>query len=252
MFLMFIPMLLDAQNKNIRTIEGTITNKMTSEKLAGVSIIVSGTTRGVTTNSSGHYSIEVQPVDSLLQFSSIGYLKQAVQIKNQTTVNVALIEDTKYLNEVVVIGYGTQKKSDLTGAIAVVDVKEMTKRNVSSVSQALQGQVAGVDVSSGSGTPGAGVSIRIRGIGTMNNSDPLFVVDGMMVNDIDFVNPNDIESLQVLKDASATAIYGSRGANGVVIITTRKGSKDHTEVSFSSYYGVQNAWRSSNVMDGPT
>lgn len=251
-FIMLAPVLLEGQTKNMRTIEGTITNKMTNEKLVGVSIVVPGTTRGVTTNIDGHYSIDVQLRDSLLQFSFIGYLTQVIQIKNQTKINIALVEDTKNLDEVIVVGYGTQKKSDLTGSISTVSIKELSKRNVSSVSQALQGQVAGVDVSSSSGTPGAGVTIRIRGIGTINNSDPLFVVDGMMVNDIDFVNPNDIESMQVLKDASATAIYGSRGANGVIILTTKKGTKGDAVVNFSSYYGVQNAWRSSNVMDGPT
>ena len=251
-FIMVAPVLLEGQTKSMRTVEGTITNKMTNEKLAGVSIVVPGTTRGVTTNIDGHYSIDVQPRDSLLQFSFIGYLTQAVQIKNQTKINVALVENFKNLDEVIVVGYGTQKKSDLTGSISTVNIKELSERNVSSVSQALQGQVAGVDVSSSSGAPGAGVTIRIRGIGTINNSDPLFVVDGMMVNDIDFVNPNDIESMQVLKDASATAIYGSRGANGVIILTTKKGSKGDAVVNFSSYVGVQNAWRSSNVMDGPT
>jgi TonB-dependent starch-binding outer membrane protein SusC len=250
--LLFCAFPIFAQNTNVRTIKGTVTDKASRETLAGVTVVVPGTNIGFITDNDGRYSINVPLKDSVLQFSFVGYLTQVVSIKNQTQIDIFLEEDIQSLEEIVVVGYGTQKKSDLTGSISTVSVEELGKRNVSSVGQALQGQVAGVDVSSSSGTPGAGVTIRIRGIGTLNSSDPLYVVDGMMVNDIDFVNPNDIESMQVLKDASATAIYGSRGANGVVLLTTKKGTKGDAIVSFSSYYGVQNAWRSSNVMDGPT
>jgi TonB-dependent starch-binding outer membrane protein SusC len=252
LLLLFCAFPLFAQNSGVRTIKGTVTDKATGEFLAGVSVIVPGTTIGFLTDINGNYSINVPARDSVLQFSFVGYTTKVVDIKNQIQVNVNLSEDTKVLDEVVVVGYGTQKRSDLTGSISTVNVNEVGKRAVVSVTQALQGQVAGVDITSNSGTPGAGVMIRVRGIGTINDSDPLYVVDGMMVGDIDFINSSDIESIQVLKDASATAIYGSRGANGVVIVTTKKGSNGDAKVTFSSYYGIQNAWRSSNMMDGPT
>lgn len=249
---LFVPFLLNGQNIQVRIVNGTVTNKATGESIAGVNVFVPGSTRGVTTDIDGHYKFDAYPNDSLLSFSFIGYVSQIVNIKNQTQVNVSLEEDIQNLEEVVVVGYGTQRKSDLTGAVSVVNVKELNKRSVASIDQALQGQVAGVSVTSNTGTPGGSVMVRIRGIGTLNNSDPLFVVDGMMVNDINFLNSNDIENMQVLKDASATAIYGSRGSNGVVIITTKKGQKGLSRVTVNSYYGVQNFWRSSNVLDGPT
>jgi TonB-linked SusC/RagA family outer membrane protein len=205
----------------------------------------------VTTGPDGRYSIDVRSTDSVLQFSYVGYLTQVVQIQDQTQINVTMVEDMKVLESVVVVGYGTQKKSDLTGAISTVNMRELEKRSVGIIDQALQGQVAGVDVTSNSGTPGGGVMVRIRGIGTLNDANPLFVVDGMMVSDINFLNPNDVEDMTVLKDASSTAIYGSRGSNGVVIITTKKGTQGG-RVNFSSYYGVQNLWRSNNVLDAPT
>jgi TonB-dependent starch-binding outer membrane protein SusC len=241
-----------AQNTSSVSISGTVTDFRTKEPLIGVYVVIPGTSKGVMTDIKGHYSIDVPAKDSLLQFSFVGYLTEIVRIKNRNQISIALAEDIRKLDEVVVVGYGTQKKSDLTGAISTVNIKELSKRTVLSVTQALQGQVAGVDVTSNSGSPGAGLMIRIRGIGTLNDANPLYVVDGMMVGDIDFLNSNDVESVQVLKDASATAIYGSRGANGVVIVTTKKGSKGDAMISLSTYYGVQNAWRSSNMMDGPT
>jgi TonB-dependent starch-binding outer membrane protein SusC len=250
--IMFCAFSMQAQNTGTTTVSGYVTDISSGEPLIGVYVVIPGTAKGAMTDLKGHYSIDVPVKDSLLQFSFVGYLTEIVSIKHQVQINVTLAEDIQKLDEVVVVGYGTQKKSDLTGAISTVNVKELNKRAVVSVTQALQGQVAGVDVTSNSGSPGAGLMIRIRGIGTLNDADPLYVVDGMMVGDIDFINSNDIESVQVLKDASATAIYGSRGANGVVIVTTKKGSKGDASVSFSSYYGIQNTWRSSNMMDGPT
>jgi len=251
LFFVFVPFILNAQNTSMRTITGTLTNKLTGETLVGVSIFVPGTTIGVLSNADGHYSIAVRAKDSVLEFSYIGFLTQVIHIYNQSKIDVALVEDIKVLEGVVVVGYGTQKKSDLTGAISTVDMHEMQKRSVGTIDQALQGQVAGVDVTSNSGTPGGGVMVRIRGVGTLNDANPLFVVDGMMVSDINFLNPGDVETMTVLKDASSTAIYGSRGSNGVVIITTKKGHKGG-QVNFSSYFGVQNLWRSNNVMDAPT
>jgi len=224
-------------------ITGVVTDAGTGETLPGVNVHIKGTTSGTITDLNGKYSISANNGD-ILVFSFVGYQNQEVNITNQKVINVSLHEESLGLNEVVVVGYGTQKKSDLTGAISTVDMKEMQTRQVSTIDQALSGQVAGVDVTTNSGTPGGGVMIRIRGIGTLNDANPLFVVDGMMVDNIDFLNTNDIESMQVLKDASATAIYGSRGANGVVIITTKNGSKNQqAKISFNAYYGAQNFWR---------
>jgi TonB-linked SusC/RagA family outer membrane protein len=224
-------------------ITGVVTDAQSGETLPGVNVHIKGTTNGTITDINGKYSINAA-ADDVLVFSFVGYQSQEVTVGNQKTINISLKEESLGLNEVVVVGYGTQKKSDLTGAISTVDMEEMQTRQVSTIDQALQGQVAGVDVTTNSGTPGGGVMVRIRGIGTLNDANPLFVVDGMMVGDIDFLNTNDIESMQVLKDASATAIYGSRGANGVVIITTKNGSKnEQAKISFNAYYGVQNFWR---------
>lgn len=245
-----MPLLLNAQTN--RVIHGTVTIKKTNEALAGVNVFIPGSTKGTTTNADGKYEIPVTATDRELQFSFIGFISETKDITGQNEVNAELTEDIHSLEDVVVVGFGTQKKSDLTGAISTVNIKEINQRAVATLDQALQGQVAGVDVTTNSGTPGSNMMIRVRGVGTINNSDPLFVVDGMMLNDINFLNPNDIETLQVLKDASATAIYGSRGANGVIIITTKKGKSGDGNVSFSSYYGIQNPWRSSNMLDGPT
>ena len=249
--LLFGTLFSSAQNVGY-TIKGTVTNKSSGRPLAGVSIITIPGNKGVMTDINGNYTIEVAAQDVELQFSNVGFIPQTIKLKNEAQLNVELTEDMQSLNEVVVVGYGTQRKKDLTGAVSVVDVKEINKKSVATLDQALQGQVAGVDVTSNSGSPGSSMMVRIRGIGTLNNSDPLFVVDGMMTGDINFLNSNDVESIQVLKDASATAIYGSRGANGVVIITTKKGKKGNALISLNTYYGIQNPWKSSNVMDGPT
>ncbi|MEO7045586.1 MAG: TonB-dependent receptor [Ferruginibacter sp.] len=246
------PHFTGAQNGREIIISGTVSDKTTGVGLNGVSVYAPALNKTIITDNNGHYSINVLAQNSALEFSYTGFLSQTIKIKDQRQINIDLVRDVQNLGEVVVVGYGSQKKSDLTGAVSVVDMKEMNKRSVATLDQALQGQVAGVDVTTNSGTPGGGVMVRIRGIGTLNDANPLYVVDGMMLNGVDFLNPTDVESVQVLKDASATAIYGSRGANGVVIITTKKGRKGKSQISLNSYYGVQNPWRSSNVMDGPT
>ncbi len=249
LFLAFYSLSMFAQTS--RTVTGTVLDKQSGSPLVGVNVLVGHTMNGVVTDINGNYSINVKPNDSILVFSYVGFFKKRENIRNKTKVNVAMEEDIQGLDEIVVVGYGTQKRSDLTGAISTVNMKEMDKISVANVDQALQGQVAGVDITSNSGTPGDPVMVRIRGIGTLNNSNPLFVVDGMMVDDINFLNPADIESVEVLKDASATAIYGSRGSNGVIIITTKKGAKGG-RVHFNYYHGWQNFWRSTNVMDSKT
>ena len=249
LFLVFYSFSMYAQTT--RTITGTVKDKQSGDILVGVNVLVDHTSHGIVTDVDGNYSIEVGPNDSVLVFSYVGFFKKYVNIQNRTEVNVLMEEDIQGLDEVVVVGYGTQKRSDLTGAVSTVNMKEMDKMSVANVDQALQGQVAGLDITSNTGTPGEPVTVRIRGIGTLNNSNPLFVVDGMMVDDINFLNPGDISSIEVLKDASSTAIYGSRGSNGVVIITTKKGTKKG-RVQFNYYYGWQNFWRSTNVMDAKT
>ena len=250
--LSFTPIYIMGQTGGERTITGIVLDAETSEPLIGVTVRAPKSGSGVTTDLNGKFVVRVQPNDSTLSFSYIGYSPRHVNVVGKSRLNVSLSEMANTVGEVVAVGYGIQKKEDLTGAISVVDMKEVNKLSASTLSHALQGQVAGVDVTSFSGSPGSGISVRVRGIGTLNDSDPLFVVDGMMVGDINFLNTADIESVQVLKDASATAIYGSRGANGVIIITTKKGIAGKATINFSAYYGIQNVWKSSNMCDGPT
>ncbi len=249
-FLLLIQSNINAQNRT-KIISGTVTASNTNQTIVGATVIIPNTNIATITDSNGKYTINVPEVTKTIQVSYIGYIPKTIEIKNLTKIDIQLDIDLLDLDEVVVVGYGTQKKKDLTGSVSVVDMDEVAKKSVSTIDQALQGQIAGVSVTSNSGTPGGGVMVRIRGIGTINDSEPLYVVDGMMVDDVDFLNTNDVESIQVLKDASATAIYGSRGSNGVVIITTKKGKKGG-QVTFNSYYGVQNFWRSTNVLDAQT
>ncbi|WP_430815071.1 SusC/RagA family TonB-linked outer membrane protein [Carboxylicivirga sp. RSCT41] len=221
-----------------KTITGNVVD-VTGESLPGVNVSVKGTTNGTITDIDGNFTLSVQEADVLL-ISFIGYKAQEIAVAGQNNFNVILEEDVTDLDEVVVVGYGIQKKSDVTGAISSVKSEELVKRDVASVEQALQGQIAGVTVTQGSGTPGSTPNVTIRGLGSLSNTTPLYVVDGMMMDDISHLNSKDIESTQVLKDASASAIYGSRGANGVIIITTKKGVAGQGKVAFSGYYGVQN------------
>ena len=207
-----------------------------------VAVMLKGTQKGTVTDFDGNYIVEASSGDVLV-FSYVGYITQEITVTNQSVINVTFQIDDNILDEVVVVGYGTQRKSDLTGAVAVLEMDEVDKRQVSTIDQALQGQVAGVNVTVNSGSPGGSVMVSIRGIGSVNGSEPLYVVDGMMVDDIDFLTSSDVKSIQILKDASASAIYGSRGSNGVVIITTKGGFDGSAKITFNTYYGVQNFWR---------
>ncbi|HHM20475.1 MAG TPA: TonB-dependent receptor [Bacteroidetes bacterium] len=211
--------------------------------LIGVNVLIKNTKEGTITDLNGKYELTALPTDTL-QFSYTGYATEERPVNGQAAIEVVMAVASRLLDEVVVVGYGVQRKSDLTGAVSSVRAKELTKIPTPSVGQALQGKIAGVQVMAASGRPGQGAVIRVRGTGTLNNADPVFVVDGMITNDIDFLNTNEIESIEVLKDASATAIYGSRGANGVILITTRQGKTGQdTRFSFSSYLGVQSLAR---------
>ena len=221
------------------TVRGTVTDATDRTTLPNVNIYERGTTTGVVSDLEGYYEITVSGPDAILVFSFVGYVTEEIGIEGRGVIDVPMVRDILTLEETVVIGYGVQRKDDLTGSIAVVDVDDLTRMNAVSFDRALQGRAAGVHVSSTSGRPGAEVSIKIRGIGSISrSSEPLFVVDGVALSQggINAINPNDIESVQVLKDASATAIYGTRGANGVVVITTRRGEDGKPKVSYSANY----------------
>lgn len=232
-----------------QTVTGVVTASSDGYPLPGVAVMVKGTSRGVTTDFDGNYSIQASRGETLV-FSCIGYAEKEVAV-NSESINVALDEDSIMLEEVVAIGYGVVKKSDLTGSVASVKGEQLQKTPAAGLDQALQGVTAGVTVNASSGQPGAAAEVRIRGIGTVNNASPIYVVDGVIVDNINYLSTSDIASTEILKDASATAIYGSRGANGVILVTTKKGSTDGTvNVSFDAYAGIQNPWRKLDLM-GP-
>ena len=220
----------------------------TGEPLPGVSILEKGTTNGTTTDPSGNYSMEVAGSSSVLVFSFIGYQTQEIPVGNRSTIDLTMQTDVTALQEVVVTGYTTQNRRDITGAVSVVKPSELLATPSGNLQQQLQGRVAGV-VTSGTGVPGAGAKVRVRGFGSLGNNDPLYIVDGMPTYDVNNINPQDIESMQVLKDASAASIYGSRAANGVVIVTTKKGKSGVPRISIDSYYGIQHAPKGPDMLN---
>ena len=230
-----------------RTLTGRVTDEK-NEGLPGVSVILKGTQRGTVTDVDGRYKLDVPETGATLVFSFVGYLPQEVRLGNQTSVDVSLKTDSKVLDEIVVIGYGTTRKSDLTGAVSGVKEAQLMERPAPSLNQALSGRMPGVQVNTNSGRPGGRTTIRIRGFSSINSSNnPLYVVDGVMLpqgtgdqfsNPIDYINPNDIVNVEVLKDASSTAIYGARGANGVILVSTRKGKAGESRVTYDSQFSV--------------
>ncbi|WP_194767059.1 SusC/RagA family TonB-linked outer membrane protein [Tamlana sp. I1] len=230
-----------------KTITGTVSSENEALPLPGVNVLIKGTTNGVVTDFNGGYSISASAKDVLV-FSYLGFVNKEVTVGGASLINVELREDLTTLDEVVVVGYGTQKKSDLTGSVSVVDMEQAQKTVTYDPAKMLQGQVAGVTVQS-SGEPGGFVNIKIRGINSFSNNNPLFVIDGMIVDSPYDFAPGDIESMQVLKDASAAAIYGVRGANGVIIITTKKGKVGHLNIKLNSLIGVQNVANEWSVTD---
>lgn len=220
-----------------KSVSGKVTDSSGSS-LPGVSVVVKGTTNGTITDGNGNYTLPNVPENAIVQFSFVGMKRQEIAIGNKTNVNIVMEEETFGIDEVVAVGYGVQRRSDITGAVASIKSKELLKINTANAMDAIQGKVSGVMVEA-NGAPGASPVINIRGIGTTNNSSPLFVVDGMLLSDISFLNNNDVESIEVLKDASSTAIYGSRGANGVIMITTKKGKIGRVTVNLKANQGVQ-------------
>lgn len=235
-----------------KTISGTVTDGENGEGLPGVNILAKGTTTGTVTDIDGFYRLTVSDEVNTLVFSSIGYLTQEIQIGNRTEINVELGPDIQSLQEIVVVGYGTQEKKDLTGAIGSIEGEKIAERGTVSPLQAIQGQIAGVDISAGSGRAGSNYNIQIRGQNSLSGGDPLYVVDGVIVNNIDFLNPQDIESIDILKDASSTAVFGSRGSNGVVIVTTKQGTdtKGKATISYDGYVGIRQNARQPDFMNG--
>lgn len=237
--------------ERVPTIDKTITGKVvddTNSPLPGVSILVEGTANGTVTDIDGQFSLVVAGDESVLVFSYTGYLTQEIVVGAQTTINLTLQTDTKQLEGVVVIGYGTAKKSDLTGSVGSVKLDQLMERPSASLTQSLAGRMAGVQVNTNSGRPGGRTTIRVRGFSSINSSNnPLYVVDGVMLpqgnqnqfsSAIDYINPNDIVSIEVLKDASSTAIYGARGANGVILVTTKKGKAGEGSVTYNADFSV--------------
>lgn len=223
-------------------VTGTVTDE-NSMPLLGVNVLVKNQSKGTTTDFDGNYSIDVAQNDTLV-FSYLGYVNKEFVIDRAQTLDVVLQEAKNNLDEVVVVGYGTQKKGLVTGSSVAVDGDEIAALNTGTAMEALQGLAAGVSVTRNSGAPGAGTRITIRGLGTIGNSDPLYIVDGVAVGNIDYLNPSDIESINVLKDAASAAIYGSRAANGVVLVTTVKGRKNRpAQISYNTYYGYQNTYK---------
>ena len=239
-----------ALSASAEKVSGTVTDAADGEPLIGATVMIKEKPGvGVATDFDGNYSIDVQPGQTL-KVTYIGYKNAEKKVASGVaTYDFALESDSQMLDEVVAIGYGTAKKSDLTGSVTSIGSDKLTKTPASSLANALQGQAAGVTVNSLTGRPGAQAEVRIRGVGTINGASPIYVVDGVITDDISFLSPNDIEHTEILKDASATAIYGSRGANGVIIVTTRSGRNQNARITFDGYIGFQRRWKKLEVMN---
>lgn len=246
-FCLFFTQMLPAQNWQA---SGTVTAKEDGLPLAGVNVSVQGTSgTAIITDENGRFSMKV-PQGKSLVFSFIGFTSVVKEVSNNSVLNVTMESNTNLLDEVVAIGYGSMKRSDLTGAVSSISSDKMKQVPVSGIDQALQGRAAGVTVNANSGQPGAAAQVRVRGIGTVLSScNPIYVVDGVILDDISFLSPSDIESTEILKDASATAIFGSRGANGVIMVTTKHGGHNPKgNITVNSYFGVQNRWNKLDLM----
>ncbi len=242
------PTYLTASLQQQKSVSGKVTDS-SGAPLPGVTVIIKSTTNGTITNSDGNYTLSGVSGDARLVFSFVGMKSQEISVAGKTTINITMTEETIGLEEVVAIGYGTMKKSDLTGSVSSVSSEKIDAFPTLGVTQALQGRTAGLQITSKNGAPGAGYRIRIRGTSSINaDSEPLYVVDGFTAGAIP--PPEDIQSIEILKDASATAIYGSRGANGVIMVTTKKGNRDKTKIEISSSYSVQNIRKRLDLLNG--
>jgi TonB-dependent starch-binding outer membrane protein SusC len=239
------------QNQQPKTI--TITGNVTDEQglgLPGVTVVIKGTTNGSITDMNGNYKIADVPANGTLLFTSIGFANMEVPVEGKIVINVGMKEESIGLNEVVAIGYGSTKRKDLTGSVSSVDLESLKDIPATSALQAIAGRMAGVNVTVTEGSPDADIKIRVRGGGSITqDNSPLYIVDGFQVKSINDIPPGDIESIDVLKDASSTAIYGSQGANGVILVTTKSGTAGKSELSFNSYVGIKSVYRTTNVLD---
>ncbi|HEA20004.1 MAG TPA: SusC/RagA family TonB-linked outer membrane protein, partial [Pricia antarctica] len=229
------------------TVTGTVSDQE-GVPLPGATVVVEGTSNGTTTDFDGQYELDNVATEDRLTFSYIGMSPQTVNVGTQSEINISLAEDTQALDEVVVVGYGQQSRADVTGAISTVDSEDITATPVTNAEQALQGRAAGVTITNSS-SPGSSPNVRIRGLGTVGNNEPLYVIDGVITGGLSGINPSDIESVSVLKDASTTAIYGSQGSNGVIVVTTKKGTKQKGELSFNTYTGYQTNTKRYDVLN---
>ena len=253
-------------NAQSRVINGKVTDKENGQGIPGVNVLVKGTTTGTTTDTSGEFKVTASTDDALI-FSFIGYETIEVPVGAQTSLSVSLVTDTKALEEVVVVGYGTQRKIDLTGSVGSLRASDIDigSKPITSPDQLLAGRVAGVQITNRSGDPGAPIDVRIRGVGTAGVNAPLWVIDGVPIvqtsnitvntssttesNPLAGINPADIESIDVLKDASAGAIYGARAANGVILVTTKRGKDGKAQLTYDGYVGAGTAWKKLDVLN---
>lgn len=258
LMVLFVVLTGFAQTVFSQTIQGKITDE-SGVPLPGASVIVKGTSVGAVADFDGVYKLILEENSEILVYSFVGYAPIEEVINGRTTINVSLEPDARSLSEVIVVGYGAEKRSQITGAVASISPESLTKTTAASLDNALQGKVAGVSVTSNSAAPGGGVSVRIRGVGGVGNSEPLYVIDGMPISvganenssPLSSINPQDIKSISILKDAASAAIYGSRAANGVVLITTKTGKRNQKPVvKISSKYGVQSIAKKYDMMDG--
>ncbi|MFV0290760.1 MAG: SusC/RagA family TonB-linked outer membrane protein [Mangrovibacterium sp.] len=247
-FLFLLCSSITAHAQGSRTVTGIVTSASDGSTIPGASVIVEGTTSGVVTDINGTYTISAA-VGAKLHFNFVGFTEQVVEVATQSKIDVILVSSMTELDDVVVVGYGVQQKKLVTGATTQVDGDAIAKQSATNALQAMQGQTPGVQISSTSGQPGEGMNIRIRGLGTIGNSGPLYVVDGVQTGGIDYLNPSDIESIDILKDAASAAIYGSQAANGVILVTTKKGSVGKINLTFDAYYGVQNPARQVRMLN---
>ncbi len=229
------------------SVSGVVTDGDTDEPLIGATVMEKGTSNGVATDLDGRFTISVD-TKATLTITAVGYQAQDVKVAGKKEITVVMRQSATALDELVVIGYGVQRKSDVTGSISSVSGKDINDVPVSSALQALQGKATGVNIIQNTGAPGSATTIKIRGTGTVNDSDPLYVVDGFIVDDIDHINPNDIANVEVFKDAASSAIYGARAANGVVAITTKSGQEGKVKVTFDAYAGISEPWKKIDVM----
>ncbi|WP_372935380.1 SusC/RagA family TonB-linked outer membrane protein, partial [Mariniphaga sediminis] len=240
------------QAQQSKKVSGKVTDPG-GQPLPGVTVVVKGTTQGTVTNSDGDYSLSNISEGATLVFSFLGMKAQEVAVAGQSRIDVSMEEETIGLEEVVAVGYGTVKKIDLTGSVGSISSETIAQKGSVNAMEAIQGRVAGVDIGASSGRAGTEFSINIRGVNSLEGGSPIYVVDGIVTGDINYLNPQDIERIDILKDASSSAVYGSRGSNGVVIITTKQGAsikKSGTTISYDGYYGVRSVARMPDFMGG--